>query len=209
MWSCSYVFRLSCKIVLSVDATVLVCTAEGRSWPGGPGVRTPQGRSGGPLRFVQIRWEHLGLPPQSPQGELTTLPRPLSRRLEPLALELSAHVAPRLSGPLSHKHLATPLTVNTLKKKNGAVWVIEYTRSSATDWSFRTPWGTGTWKGRKQGHGDSSIIISGRAGPSQIRLRHSCADSLSTTKWSKLTLDPLIMSTRSPKCTKAINLKCQ
>jgi hypothetical protein len=28
MWSCSYVFRLSCKIVLSVDATVLVCTAE-------------------------------------------------------------------------------------------------------------------------------------------------------------------------------------
>ena len=28
MWSCSYVFRLSCKIVLSVDATVLVCTAD-------------------------------------------------------------------------------------------------------------------------------------------------------------------------------------
>jgi hypothetical protein len=28
MWSCSYVFRLSCKIELSVDATVLVCTAE-------------------------------------------------------------------------------------------------------------------------------------------------------------------------------------
>jgi hypothetical protein len=62
----------------------------------------PQRRSGGPLRFVQIRWENLwGVPRVSS------------------TVEFSAPTAPRLSGPPSHKNPVTPLEIS----ENFVPWI--------------------------------------------------------------------------------------